>query len=85
MMRSDVKQGLGRQLSALLNQLQGAAIDLSWLLQFSHQGFFQEHLSREACDKRATLQTLKFLQLDSGKEQDNMVFVSSLLSMLRDA
>lgn len=28
-------------------------------------------------DMRATLQKLKFLQLDSGKEQDNTVLVSS--------
>lgn len=76
-MRSGVEQGLGMQLSVLLDQLQGAAVVLSWLLQFSHQGFVQEHLGREACDMRATLQTLKFLQLDSGKEQDNMVFASS--------
>lgn len=73
-MRSDVEQGLGRQLSVLLNQLQGAAVVLSCLLQFSHH---QEHPSREAYDMRATLQTLTFLQLDSGKEQENMVFVSS--------
>lgn len=76
-MRSDAEQGLGRQLSALLNQLQGVAVVLSWLLQFSHQGFVQEHWSKEPYDMRATLQKLKFLQLDSGKEQDNMVFVSS--------
>lgn len=76
-MRSDVAQGLGRQLSVLLDQLQEAAVVVSWLLQFSHQGFVQEHLSREACDIRATLQTLKFLQLDSEKELDNMVFASS--------
>lgn len=64
-MRSDAEQELGRQLSALLNQLQVAAVVLSWLLQFSHQGFVQEHRSREAYDRRATLQKLKFLQLDS--------------------
>lgn len=47
-MRSDAEQGLGRQLSALLNQLQGAAVVLSWLLQFFHQSFVQEHPSQAA-------------------------------------
>jgi len=47
------------------------------LLQFSHWDCVQEHWSREAYDMRATLQKLKFLQLDSGKEQDNTVFVSA--------
>lgn len=76
-MRSSVEQGLGGLLSALLNQLQGTAIALRRLLQFSHRGFVQDHWSREAYDMRATLQKLKFLQPDSGKEQDNMVLVSS--------
>lgn len=34
-------------------------------------------VAQEAAAMRATLQKLKLLQLDSGKEQDNMVLVSS--------
>lgn len=76
-MRSGAERGPGGLLSALLNRLRGAAVVLSRLLQFSHRGFVQEHRSREAYDMRATLQKLKFLQFDTGKEQDNMVFVFS--------
>lgn len=47
------------------------------LLQFSHPGSVQERWSREVYDMRATLQRLKFLQLDSGRERDKVVFVSS--------